>query len=90
MMVAFPLQLTSWWETQNNFTANYQKVNSKLNGEIYEVDQKGLQVVLTNTFTLPKKYTIELMGYYMSPTINGILQLVLSRGFVNLRNPKRL
>lgn len=83
MMVAFPLQLTSWWETQNNFTANYQKVNSELNGEVYEVDQKGIQVVLTNTFTLPKKYTIELMGNYMSPSIMGYYK-VLSRGFLNL------
>ncbi len=83
MMVAFPLKVTSWWETQNNFTANYQKVNSELNGETYDVAQKGLQVVLTNTFTLPKKYTIELMGNYMSPSILGYYK-VLSRGFVNL------
>ncbi|WP_373493888.1 TonB-dependent receptor domain-containing protein [Aquiflexum sp.] len=83
MMVAFPLKVTSWWETQNNFTANYQKVNSELNGETYEVKLKGLQVVLTNTFTLPKKYTIELMGNYMSPSIMGYYK-VLSRGFVNL------
>jgi len=39
--------------------------------------------VLTNTFTLPKKYTIELMGNYNSPTINGYFNW-LSRGFVNL------
>jgi hypothetical protein len=83
MIVAFPLKVTSWWETQNNFTANYQKVNSELNGEVYEVDQKALQVVLTNTFTLPKKYTIELMGNYMSPSIMGYYK-VLSRGFLNL------
>jgi hypothetical protein len=83
MMVAFPLKVTSWWEMQNNFTFNYQKVNSELNGEVYEVDQKGIQVVLTNTFTLPKKYTIELMGNYNSPTINGYFNW-LSRGFVNL------
>ncbi|WP_293011532.1 TonB-dependent receptor family protein [Mongoliibacter sp.] len=83
MMVAFPLQITSWWESQNNFTANYQRVNSELNGEVFEVDQKGIQVVLTNTFNLPKKYTIELMGNYNSPTINGYFNW-LSRGFVNL------
>ncbi|MCL6259403.1 TonB-dependent receptor [Aquiflexum sp. TKW24L] len=83
LMIAFPLKLTSWWEAQNNFTANYQRVKSELNGEIYDVDQKGLQVVLTNTFTLPKNYTIELMGNYMSPSINGYY-LGLSRGFLNL------
>ncbi|WP_194775260.1 TonB-dependent receptor family protein [Pararhodonellum marinum] len=83
MMVAFPLAINSWWEFQNNFTANYQKVKSELGGEVYEVDQKGIQVVLTNTFTLPKKYTVELMGNYNSPTINGYFKW-LSRGFVNL------
>lgn len=83
MMVAFPLKITSWWETQNNFTANYQKVKSELNGEKFEVDQKGLQVVFTNTFNLPKNYTIELMGYYVSPAIFGYYKM-LSRGFVNL------
>jgi hypothetical protein len=83
MMVAFPLKVTSWWEMQNNFTANYQKVNSELNEETYEVEQKGLQAVMTNTFTLPKNYTIELMGYYISPTIFGYYT-ALSRGYVNL------
>ncbi|HSI78539.1 MAG TPA: outer membrane beta-barrel family protein, partial [Lunatimonas sp.] len=83
MIVAFPLEVTSWWETQNNFTASYQKVNSEQNGEVYEVDQKGLQVVLTNTFTLPKKYTVELTGNYRSPVINGYFNW-LSRGFINL------
>jgi hypothetical protein len=83
MMVAFPLKVTSWWESQNNFTANYQKINFEQNNEDIEVDQKNLQVVLTNTFTLPKKYTIELMGNYVSPTINGYFNW-LSRGFVNL------
>lgn len=83
IMVAFPLKMTPWWETQNNFTANYQKVNSVLNGEVYEVDQKGLQVVLTNTFTLPKKYSLELTGNYTSPVINGYFNW-MSRGFINV------
>jgi hypothetical protein len=83
IMFAFPIQLTPWWEMQNNFTANFQRANSVLNDEAYEVDQKSVQVITTNTFTLPKKYTIELVGYYNSPTINGYF-LWLSRGFVNL------
>lgn len=83
IMFAFPIQLTPWWEMQNNFTANFQRANSVLNDEAYEVDQKSVQVITTNTFTLPKKYAIELVGYYNSPTINGYF-LWLSRGFVNL------
>jgi hypothetical protein len=83
IMFAFPIQLTPWWEMQNNFTANFQRANSVLNDEAYEVDQKSVQVITTNTFTLPKKYTIELVGNYNSPTINGYF-LWLSNGFVNL------
>ncbi len=83
MVVAFPWQVASWWEMQNNLTANYQKVNSELNGEAYAVDQIGSQIVSTNTFKLPKKYTIELLGYYSSPVVNGYFNW-LSRGFVNL------
>jgi hypothetical protein len=89
MMVAFPLIVTSWWEMQNNFTANYQKVNFEQNNEVIDVDQKNLQVVWTNTFTLPKKYTMELAGNYVSPTINGYLNS-LSRGFVNFGIQKNL
>lgn len=83
MMLAFPWQVTTWWEMQNNLTANYQKVNSVLNGEAYDVDLIGSQIISTNTFKLPKNYTIELLGYYSSPAVNGYFNL-LSRGFVNL------
>lgn len=83
VMFAFPLQLTSWWEMQNNFTFNFQQANSVLNDEAYEVDQKGVLITGTNTFSLPKKYTIELVGNYNSPTINGYFNW-LARGFVNL------
>ncbi|MEB2780041.1 TonB-dependent receptor family protein [Algoriphagus sp. C2-6-M1] len=83
MVVAFPWQVTSWWEMQNNLTGNYQNVNSVLNGEAYEVDQLGIQIISTNTFKLPKKYTIELVGFYSSPVVNGYFNW-LSRGFVNL------
>ncbi len=83
LTLAFPMEFTSWWETRSNLTANYQKINSVLNGEVYEVDQRGIQLVLTNTFTLPNNYTVELLGNYRSPTIQGYLNS-LSRGFINL------
>lgn len=83
MMVTFPWQVTPWWEMQNNLTGNYQRVNSELNGEVYEVNLNSLQVIITNSFKLPNKYTIELLGSYSSPAVNGYFNW-LSRGFVNL------
>ncbi len=83
MMISFPWEISPWWEMQNNLTGNYQKVNSVLDGESYKVDQLGIQIISTNTFKLPKKYTIELVGFYSSPVVNGYFNW-LSRGFVNL------
>lgn len=81
--VTLPFQITQWWEMQNNFTANRQKIDTERNGEFYQVAQKGFQLNSTQTFQLPEKYTMELAGNYESPIINGYFNW-LSRGFVNL------
>lgn len=41
------------------------------------------QIISSNIFKLPKKYTLEVVGVYSSPVINGYFNR-LSRGFVNL------
>lgn len=83
LMMAFPLQPTPWWEIQSNVTGNFQSVNSELSGEMYQVNLVTISTTMTNTFTLPKKYIIELLGNYSSPSVNGYFNW-LSRGFVNL------
>jgi hypothetical protein len=79
-----PFQITSWWEIQNNLTGNWQMIATRQEGgDLYTRNQNGFQINSTQTFKLPKKYTIELSGFYMSPVINGYYNW-LARGFVNL------
>ncbi|MEK6478178.1 TonB-dependent receptor [Catalinimonas sp. 4WD22] len=78
-----PFQVTPWWEMQNNLTANWQMIDTDLNGEYYQRTQKGFQANSTHTFRLPHKFTLELAGNYSSPVINGYFNW-LARGFVNL------
>ncbi|HLU89006.1 MAG TPA: TonB-dependent receptor, partial [Cyclobacteriaceae bacterium] len=81
--VSLPIQASPWWEIQNNFTANRQRIDTELHGEAYKVAREGFQLNSTHTFELPEKYAVELAGYYFSSIINGYFNW-LPRWFINL------
>ena len=83
LLLTLPFRVTDWWEMQNNLSGNWQRIVTRLEGFDYKRDQNGFQFNTTQTFRLPKKYTIELSGFYVSPSVNGYFNW-LSRGFVNL------
>ncbi len=87
--LTLPFQVTSWWEMQNNLTGNWQMIATQQEEGIYKRNQNGFQINTTQTFKLPKKYTVELSGFYMSPVINGYYNW-LARGFVNLGIQKEI
>jgi hypothetical protein len=87
--ITFPFQITDWWEMQNNFSANWQMIVNGTGGELFKRNQFGFQLNTTQTFKLPKKFTLELAGFYMSPVINGLFNWE-ARGFVNLGIQKEL
>lgn len=81
--ISLPFQVTEWWEMQNNISGNWQRIATGTESGEYQRDQYGVQLNTIQTFSLPKKFTIELGGFYMSPGINGYFNW-LARGFVNL------
>jgi hypothetical protein len=83
LLITLPFQVTDWWEMQNNLSGNWQRISTQLESFEYRRDQNGFQFNTTQTFRLPKKYTIELSGFYVSPSVNGYFNW-LSRGFVNM------
>ncbi len=85
----FPFQITDWWEMQNNFSGNWQLIESEIDEEMYKRSQLGFQFNTTQTFKLPGKFTIELSGFYRSPVIGGYFNW-LAMGFVNLGIQKEL
>ncbi len=81
--ITLPFHVTDWWEMQNNLSGNWQRIATRMEQGMYVRDQSGFQINTTQTFRLPRKFTIELSGFYISPSINGYFNW-LSRGFVNL------
>ena len=87
--ITFPFQITDWWEMQNNLSGNWQRIATKYDEDLYKRSQVGYRFNTTQTFKLPKKFTLELSGFYMSPVINGYFNW-RARGFVNLGIQKEL
>jgi hypothetical protein len=87
--VTLPFSVTDWWEMQNNLTANWQMIETDMEGQMYRRDQKAFTINSTQTITLPSKFTLELSGFYFSPSMNGIYNM-RSNGWVNLGIQKEL
>jgi hypothetical protein len=83
MNFTLPFQVTDWWEMQNNVSANWQRIATQMEFGYYQRDQYGIQINSSQTFNLPKKFAVEVSGFYMSPAVSGYFNW-LGRGFVNL------
>ena len=69
--LAFPVQVTPWWNMQNNLIGTWQEVNAYFNNDPIQVHNKNLQVVWINSFSLPKDFSAELVGFYQSKGLFG-------------------
>ncbi len=84
-----PIQITPWWEAQNNFTFYYQTYETQHleRNVFFEVTRFTANVV--NVFTLPKDYSLEIAGNYQSKTIFG-MTLLGPMGALNIGIKKKL
>lgn len=69
-----PLTLTDWWETYSTLTAFYIENKAELSGVSFDEKATAATFSLQNTFTLPKSLSLELTGFYNSPTLWGVNQ----------------
>ncbi len=70
--VYFPLHPTKWWQMQNNLYVNSREINFELEGQKIRLSNVNFGLNSTNTFTLPKRITIEVSGNYDSPGYWGV------------------
>jgi hypothetical protein len=81
-----PVPITKWWFSNtylnlynNHYVGDIPKTTIDANGNsntIYQpLDARATtyQVNITNQFTLPKKFSLELSGFYQSPFVEGQL-----------------
>jgi outer membrane receptor protein involved in Fe transport len=72
IILSLPFKITNWWNMQNNITGTWMQLNALYNGGNYVIEQKNFNINTTQSFTLPKNYSIELSGYYQSKGLFGI------------------
>ena len=87
--VSLPFYIGNWWEMRYNLFFINQKVNSFYRNDPVSVSQNIFRANATQTFILPKDYTLELTGFYRSPGIWGIAEFDAIYG-VNIGVQKKL
>jgi hypothetical protein len=73
--ISLPFTVTTWWTMQNNLNADWKQVNTIYNGAPVQLQVYDFNINSTQRFTLPKDYSIELTGLYMSPSNFGTARL---------------
>ena len=69
--LALPFRLNKWWSMQNNFIGNWTKINTTWYNAPLSLSLLFYNINTTQSFTLPKDFTIELTGYYYSASYFG-------------------
>lgn len=83
MSISLPVTVRQWWTMQNSITGQWQQLNAYLKMEPLQITQANVNINTTQTFTLPKAYSLELNGAYQSGGLFGIYKMkpVLSLNF---------
>lgn len=89
LTTSIPLGPAPWWQIQTNLSGRYQIFKT---GHLEnDVTQKvaGLTANITNTFDLPREFSVEVSGNYQSKSIWGLMQF-RPQGSVNAGIQKRI
>ena len=76
-------ELFKWWTINLNATVFNISTHGNINGLPYAYNTTALNTDLYSRITLPKKYSIELTAFYLSPFLEGIYH-TKARSFVNV------
>ncbi len=67
-----PLHPVSWWEMQNSLFLVYQQNNLQYERTALRTTGRFSGINTTQTFTLPRRFSIEVFGRYITPGYDGI------------------
>ncbi len=89
VVISVPVTAAPWWSMQYNVTGTWQQVNTFYEKEPVKIAKKNISINMTQSFTLPANFTVELSGFYSSPSLNGIT-VVKSMGLLDFGIRKKL
>ena len=78
LTASLPWQVTPWWKTQTNLTGLWQSLTTVYLDSPVSRTVWNAQLNSSQTFTLPRKFTAELTGFYYSPTVFGLIGAAVS------------
>jgi len=70
--MGIPFRITPWWQTENNFTFQYETLEGQLQGARFKRNKGSFKMTASQQFVLTEKTTLELSGHYQSATLFGI------------------
>lgn len=73
--ISLPFNLTDWWDWQLNISGNIINVKANYLDQPVEVTIKNFTLNGTQKFSLPKKFTAEISGFYQSKQLWGVLKM---------------
>jgi hypothetical protein len=69
--ISLPFNIASWWSMQNNANINWRQVNTVYNKAPVQLEIFYYNLNTTQSFTLPKDFSIEATGLYSSASYFG-------------------
>lgn len=73
--ISLPFQVNKWWSMQNNFIGNWSKITTIWYKQPLALTLFSYNITTTQSFVLPKSYSLEFTGYYNSAAYYGTLKL---------------
>jgi hypothetical protein len=74
-VLTLPLSPRPWWNIVLNVTGVWSETNAIYNLTPLRIDQENININMTQSFKLPGDYSMDLTGFYQSPTFLGIYAL---------------
>ena len=70
--IAAPLSFTEWWSSYTSITGYLMKNQADYgDGRVVDLEQTSMNVYSQQTFSLPSDFSLELSGWYNSPSLWG-------------------
>ena len=73
MSISAGIPITKWWMSNNYINLFYNHYKGQYLGGELNYAKTTFMANTTNTFTLPKSYSLELSGFYRSGFVSGFL-----------------
>ena len=86
--ISYPTALNDWWRIYASVNA-YRSIYEATNPDFISTEQNTLNLYAQNTFSLPKGYTVEVSGWYSSPSVWGGTYRTKSLGSLNVAFQKK-